>query len=66
MKITRIKEKNRLHTFKDSTRYLVLRTIGVYHQHHMCGALARYVRSISTTAKACKLSAIMFIIMNIE
>ena len=46
--------------------YLVLRTIGVYHQHHMCGVLARYVRSISTTAKACKLGGIMFIIMNIE
>ncbi|WP_282958351.1 hypothetical protein [Prevotella melaninogenica] len=30
---------------------LALRTIGVYHQHNMCEALARYVRSINTSAK---------------
>jgi len=30
---------------------LVLRTIGVYHPHDMCEALARYVRSINTSAK---------------
>ena len=29
---------------------LVLRTIGVYHSHNMCEALARYVRSINTSA----------------
>nr|WP_313980016.1 hypothetical protein [uncultured Prevotella sp.] len=29
---------------------LVLRTIGVYHPHDMCEALARYVRSINTSA----------------
>jgi len=31
--------------------YLVLRTIGVYHPHNMCETLARYVRSINTSAK---------------
>ena len=28
-----------------------LRTIGVYHSHNMCEALARHVRSINTLAK---------------
>ena len=31
--------------------YLVLRTIGVYHSHDMCEALARHVLSINTSAK---------------
>ena len=31
--------------------YLVLRTIGAYHPHNMCKALARYVLSINTSAK---------------
>ena len=30
---------------------LALRTIGVYHPHNMCEALARYVLSINTSAK---------------
>jgi len=30
---------------------LALRTIGVYHSHNMCEALARHVRSINTLAK---------------
>jgi len=30
---------------------LALSTIGVYHPHDMCEALARYVRSINTSAK---------------
>ena len=31
--------------------YLALRTIGVYHSHNMCEAVARYVQSINTSAK---------------
>ena len=33
------------------TSYLVLNTIGVYHQHHMCGASAPHVRNTNTSTK---------------
>ena len=33
------------------TSYLVLSTIGVYHQHHMCEASAPHVRSTNTSTK---------------
>ncbi len=34
--------------------FLVLNTIGVYHQHHMCEASAPYVRSTNTSTKRAK------------
>lgn len=37
---------------------LMLRTIGVYHPHDMCEALARYVRSINTSANDEKKAAL--------
>ena len=37
---------------------LMLRTIGVYHPHDMCEALARYVQSISTSANDEKKAAL--------
>jgi len=41
---------NKLIPFRELfASYLVLSTIGVYHQHHMCGVSAPHVRSISTT-----------------
>ena len=52
--------------------FLVFNTIGVYHQHHMCEALAPHVRSISTTCaehqhiyKKSKREGFIIIIINV-
>jgi len=43
---------NKLIPFRELfASYLVLSTIGVYHQHHMCGASAPHVRSTNTSTK---------------
>jgi len=43
---------NKLISFRELfASYLVLNTIGVYHQHHMCGVSAPHVRSINTSTK---------------
>ena len=46
---------NKLIPFRELfASYLVLSTIGVYHQHHMCGVSAPHVRSINTSTKRAK------------